>query len=353
MVNRIVDFLSKYKLLHFLYWAWAVLGLYHDRLASASPQQTIPPFTTTILVVIPEALSVYTCIYLLIPRLLTKGKIISFLLFCVLACVFYGFFGFGIMWLYAFLLKGHGIKHMLLHVISNTVDNVIATAIFVSIVTLAAKSRSDRRDKQLEKEKLLTELNFLKAQINPHFLFNALNSIYVLIDIDQKMAGDTLLKFSGMLRYQLYECGHSLVEVDKELKFLSDYIGMEQTRRSDSLELITDIPEAPVNFAIAPFLLIPFVENAFKFVSRHADAKNYIHITVSVTNGTFSFIVVNSCEPATHTGNKEGGIGIQNVKRRLELLYPGKHQLHITAGDQVYRTQLILHATENELYHHG
>jgi tetratricopeptide (TPR) repeat protein len=201
----------------------------------------------------------------------------------------------------------------------------------------------DRKNKNVEKEKLQTELQFLKAQINPHFLFNALNSIYVLMDDDKQMASDTLLKFSSLLRYQLYDCNSNVTTIEKEMEFINNYILLEKVRNSDYLEVVTEFSNQPGYLQIAPFVLIPFVENAFKHVSHFTDQPNRINIRAYFEDITLFFHVTNTCDEKIGSAERvHKGIGLINVKRRLELLYPEKHNLEVRENGQNFSIFLTL-----------
>ncbi|HMG13884.1 MAG TPA: histidine kinase [Saprospiraceae bacterium] len=195
---------------------------------------------------------------------------------------------------------------------------------------------------QLKKEKAETELKFLKAQINPHFLFNSLNSIYGTIDKQNSLARNTLLKFSEMLRYQLYECNSEKVNLEKEIEYLKNFIALQTMRSEDSLKVKFQIDEH-ISGNIAPLLFIPFVENAFKYHSNFDDKPNSIHIQLYKKKDLLYFIVTNTIDCTTRVDLTENtGIGIQNVKRRLELLYPGSYTLDILKGQQEYKISLSL-----------
>lgn len=181
------------------------------------------------------------------------------------------------------------------------------------------------RVEQLEKEKLQAELDRLKNQINPHFLFNALNTIFYKIDRNNQPARETLQLFSKMLRYQLYECEGSVIEIEKELRFLSSYIELQKDRMNDHFLITCKGFDEVKDLFITPFLLLPLIENCFKHVSQWTDRTNEIHIECRQKHNTFLFITSNSSYSVTdHTA---GGIGLKNIRKRLELVYPGTHQL--------------------------
>ena len=181
-----------------------------------------------------------------------------------------------------------------------------------------------------EKQKRDMELLALQAQINPHFLFNSLNNILFQIDKSNKNARETLLKFSEMLRYQLYECSSDFIEIEKEIEYIKNYIEIQMLRKTEKYDCHLSISESVKNFRIAPLLLTPFIENAFKYVSNHSNKKNNILISMDYKTGEFIFTVLNDKDNISSTTvNENKGIGLANVKRRLVLLYDKKHSLEI------------------------
>jgi hypothetical protein len=195
----------------------------------------------------------------------------------------------------------------------------------------------------MEKEKTQSELDFLKAQFNPHFLFNSINSIYGHIDRKNGKARNMLLNFSEMLRYQLYECNVDKIIIDKEIQYLRNYIALQQERKEENVRVCVDIRDDVQGFMIAPLLLISFVENAFKFVSSHEDQENTVLVSLRKKEGQLLFRCYNTCEEGAATHDMErGGIGIANTRRRLDLQYPGKYQLEITDQGASYEVLLNL-----------
>jgi LytS/YehU family sensor histidine kinase len=208
---------------------------------------------------------------------------------------------------------------------------------------LADHARAQRRLGEMAKEKAETELDFLKSQINPHFLFNSLNTVYFLIDKQNTEARTTLLQMSDLLRYQLYDCNSQTIEIEKEVHYLQDYIRLQELRKDNQYEVGIEVGEQVSGFRITPLLLIPFVENAFKHISHYSHEKNFIRVNLQRQNGTFTFIVENSKDDQQRSTEPAGGIGLANVKRRLELLYPGRHSLHISNDAHIFKIELKLH----------
>ncbi len=191
---------------------------------------------------------------------------------------------------------------------------------------------------QLEKvtnEHLETELKFLKAQYHPHFLFNALNTIYFQMDEDHDGAKRSIEKFSELLRYQLYD-QQQQVPVMQEIEYLQTFIELQKIRSTDKLKLKVDFDQKLNGQMVYPLLFLPLVENAFKFVGGDYQMK----IEASVKDGNIEFRVANSVPVLKQTEPKAGGIGLENLKRRLNLLYPGKHSLKLDKEDGNFTAEL-------------
>jgi LytS/YehU family sensor histidine kinase len=202
-------------------------------------------------------------------------------------------------------------------------------------------------------EKLHTELEYLKAQINPHFLFNSINTIYFQIDRTNSTARDTLAAFSEMLRYQLYECNGHAVQVEKEIAYLKHYVDLQRVRR-DANYTITFAHENTNGFSVAPLLFIPFIENAFKHVS-HFSSGNEVHISMRKEEDRFRITIVNTRDPGQPGSGSSHGIGLRNARRRLELLYNGRHTLTIQERPQHFEVnlELTINDHEDQLPHRG
>ncbi len=220
--------------------------------------------------------------------------------------------------------------------------------IFVWVVSLVAarlvieKIRLQQYLDTIEKEKAKNELEFLKAQFNPHFLFNSINSIYGHIDKKNTTARGMLLTFSQMLRYQLYECNTNSISIDKEVEYIKNYITLQQVRKEESLVVNLQIRDDVKGFTVAPLLFITFIENAFKYVSNYNNGEDRVDILLKKEENALLFKATNTKEHNTSNNIEKGGIGIVNVQRRLELLYPAKHHLLINDTPAQYEVTLTL-----------
>jgi tetratricopeptide (TPR) repeat protein len=198
--------------------------------------------------------------------------------------------------------------------------------------------------RKMQTNNLQTELRFLKNQINPHFLFNILNSIYVLTQTNTEKASTMILKLSNIIRYQLYECTTDLVPLQGELNFITDYLEIQQIRHSHKLKLSFIHTGNAEELFIAPMVLMVFIENAFKFGVEPAISEATIMIDLVLEPSTIKFRIQNNI-PANPGKVVKGGIGLQNVQRRLELLYPRKYQLTKYSSADMFRVELSINAS--------
>lgn len=340
-MKRLPDYIHRYKIHHLPAWLLLFFGWYYFRF------QDYPAHKAGLITLIKTAdlaIMVYATNYWLIPRLLYKKKYILFgSAFITLV------FSFSLLKMY---IEGQ-IMHRsdLIDIWSNFkvrfYDNVIPHFLLVStgaaFKLLIDYAHAQQRLVEISKEKSETELNFLRSQINPHLLFNSLNAIYFLIDRQNVEARQSLLQFSDLLRYQLYDCNADTVEIEKELAYLQDYLTLQRLRRDHQYEIQMNIGGAVNGFRITPLLLILFVENAFKHLSHHSDRRNFVQVDLHRDPGIFRFTVENSKEGRAGPAAPAGGIGLNNVKRRLLLLYPGKHELNIHDNDTTFKISLNLH----------
>ncbi len=194
---------------------------------------------------------------------------------------------------------------------------------------------------ELDARNLRNELELLKSQINPHFLFNSLNNIDSLIRTNPEDASNSLVKLSEMLRYMIYETKTDKVMLNQEIIYLNNYISLQQLRLSKKNQIRFQFPEKCSDIKIAPMLLIPFVENAFKFALKSGSGPA-IDISLQCIGNSLKFSCENNYKKGEEPTPEIHGIGIENVKRRLEILYPGKHQLTISDHEPVFKVELSL-----------
>ena len=207
-------------------------------------------------------------------------------------------------------------------------------------IKLYFKQRGDRkRLEQLEKENLEQQLEYLKYQINPHFLMNTLNNIHALVDIDPEKSKQTILELSKMMRFVLYEGNKQVVPLDREIAFQQNYIQLMKLRYTDKVKITVDVPKSLPNKEVPPLMFITFVENAFKHGVSYRQA-SFIDIAISIEEDKLVFDCRNSRIPKED--DKHGGVGLANVKKRLELIYGNRYTLDIKDEQDTYTVKLSL-----------
>jgi sensor histidine kinase YesM len=297
----------------------------------------------------------YTLIYFVVPRYLLKQRywataiwVIS--LFLITAGISTTLWLTAIRWLRQAMLGVGGTRNHIttitaigLSLLGGLRGGITIGGIAATIKLMKYWYTNERKNLQLQKEKAEAQLQLLKAQVHPHFLFNTLNNIYAYTQNTSVVASTLVMGLSDMLRYMLYECSVPLVGLDKELKMLRDYSLLEQIRYGNRLELHMDLPGHVQDLYIAPLLLLPFVENCFKHGTSNILEQPWISLHISIEGNTLKMNLVNGKPPSQGKPLYEkAGIGIVNVRKRLSLLYPDVHTLHITEEEEVFIVNLTL-----------
>ena len=275
----------------------------------------------------------YFIIYGLVPRYLLKGKYLAF--FLLYGCwVPVGLIMIFFTNYYVFYpLIGKPTPHFTLieaYRVTFAVERFVRINLFAIFCVFIKFFKfwylELQQKQQAEKAKLDAELQLLKAQLNPHFLFNTLNNLYSLVNEKSDKASLMLMRLSGILSYVLYECKAEKVELEKQISVIKDYVALERERYGERLDMSMNFSGDIKQRMVAPMLFQPFIENAFKHGTAEQVGKVWMSIDLSVKSNQLFFKIINSCSQPIHesAGN---GIGINNVKKRLELLYPGKFQL--------------------------
>jgi two-component system LytT family sensor kinase len=223
-----------------------------------------------------------------------------------------------------------GISELIDLVNRSHLNNLPVVAGFAVMIKLMKRWWLKQKEtEELAKETAKVELQLLKAQIHPHFLFNTLNNIYFFTLTSSKKASVMVKKLSGLLHYILNECNQSIVPLEKELKMIQDYMSLEKIRYGSKLKMTIQVQGDPAGKMITPLLLIPFVENSFKHGISKMLEHPWITLTINIENHTLDFRLTNN-KPLEHALLQNGGIGLYNVKKRLELLYPSGYLLNIS-----------------------
>jgi two-component system LytT family sensor kinase len=225
---------------------------------------------------------------------------------------------------------------------NHVLASVLISGFAMGLGVMEKLKENEKKQKELEKEKLHSELAFLKNQVSPHFFFNTLNNIYSLIGIDGPTAQDSVLKLSKIMRYLLYESEQGETMMSHEIEFMNNYIDLMKLRISQKVEILIDFPKEFTDFAIPPLLFVPFIENAFKHGVSHRD-RSFIHIRMKIENDQILFISENSVVKSSQNEDlQHSGIGLDNVRKRLGLLFSGKNELKIEQNETIFRVELSI-----------
>ena len=212
-------------------------------------------------------------------------------------------------------------------------------ALSTSIRLVFGWYKTEKQRTQVESQKISSELLFLKAQLNPHFLFNTLNSIYSLANKKSDNTTIAIVTLSELMRYMIYEASVNLVPLKKEIDHIQNYIALQLLRLKDSSGVRINV-HGNLNYKIEPLLLISFIENAFKY-GTDFKGKTNIRIKISIENEALNLYVYNTSSPQK-SKNENSGVGLENIKNRLNLLYPNSHTLNITNDKKSYEVDLVI-----------
>lgn len=219
------------------------------------------------------------------------------------------------------------------------IGNLLAYFINTSFCLFDHSKKLQANEKHLIEEKLNTELKLLKAQINPHFIFNALNNIYSLTYMKRDLAPDSILKLSEMLRYVFYECNKDKVNIYDEINYINNYIAFQQMKTDTQQNIFLESELQSAKIEIAPMLFIPFIENAFKY-SRIEDLSSaFVNINLKEENQILEFSMENNL-PSERMPASGSKMGIQNVRHRLDIIYPNNYSLDIENDEFAFRVHL-------------
>jgi two-component system LytT family sensor kinase len=295
--------------------------------------------------VIPQALIFYINIFALLPNYFEKQKMPSYLVLLVLtAGVFAVSFGYMDFYLDKKIpllmdhIRERSFPFIILGRFASFVPAVIIGALIRKSILLQRKTKESM---ELKNKMLTAETKALKAQINPHFLFNTLNNIYSLSQFDNSKTGEAILQLSDILRYVTYEGDKKFVSLSAEIEHVKSFIKLQLLRDEDDSNIHVDIDITDKNLQISPLLLIPFIENSFKHGNHHDKVNGWIKIKIKDEGQKLLLLVSNSVSGETDsTKDKVGGVGMENVQKRLSLLYPDEHDLVLKMDKTKYASIL-------------
>lgn len=310
---------------------------------STTLQKSLAQYTLSVWI---DIAATYFTVYFLLPDYLLRKKYQNFVLWFFGAAIFFIF-------LQRFILLyitypnfypqyKNQVSFFKFNYIYSFLNIYVMPAIFASLKLFEYWFINQKRNQELEKEKMESELKFLKSQIHPHFLFNTLNNLYALTLDKSDKAPEVVVKLSDLLSYMLYECDVAETPLAKEVKLLQDYMDLEKIRYTEEIRINLDISGRINGKFIAPLILLPFVENGFKHGLSKQINQPWINITLDIDNDFLSFMVENN-SPDIKIIDDNGyaeGIGLKNVRRRLDLIYGEQYTLDITNKDEIFTVKL-------------
>ena len=339
---------KKYRiLLHLFFWLsiWAYEGLVWGALEDAYQIR----FTTSLIELPLKIIATYFTLYILVDRFLLKSRYVEFFVYLLLSMIV---FGVTLRVIAYYIIYTNFYPESLSIGIFYFPKVAITLFSIYSLVGLAAsfhlikysyKSLKERQHLQqtaqeMEKGKLEAELKLLKSQINPHFLFNTLNNLYVLALNNSNRAPEVVYKLSQLMSYMLYESNQTQVSLEREIQYIENYIALEKIRYGERLDVALNIYDNTEGIQIAPLLLLPFIENSFKHGVNNQLSKVWVRIDILVQDGQLVLKVENnkSSFPSKAIKKDKSGIGLQNVKKRLDLIYNDSYNLEILDEEDTY-----------------
>ena len=340
--------------LHILFWIcffalFAYINILWDR--STFPHAPLmrlikTSITAAFFELIPQIVFSYYLIYRAINNIVKKKFNIIYNIFEITIVLFLCMLMYRMMDNYItipYIYKAPQLIHPLLEPMRVTVamlDIIFAFGLMLCIKSVRVQLAAKEREKNLIKEKLETELKFLKNQTNPHFLLNTLNNIYALARKKSDDTAEAVMRLSELLRFILYESNGSLIKLTDEIKVLEDYLELEAMRYSERLTVSFEKEIENDLYQITPLLLLPFIENAFKHGISETRFESFIYINIKVKNGILNFEIENS-KDETACSNSTANIGLINVKRQLELTY-SDYKLDVQNEDNIYKVHLTI-----------
>ena len=339
VMNR--NYLEKFDTYIFLVWIsiWLILAIQFSY--NASIQETISLSLAVILVFYPFTAYLSK---VLLKKAIKEKKVLKFAVQFIFISLFMSILVLGIYSIFNYLEKSgvFPVSELFSDKNTNLNDTLGAFTAAILINFGFCGLRFFEENLKLHKVIIDSQLQALKAQINPHFMFNVLNHVNILIKKDPDMASDLLVQYTGILRYQLYTGEKDLISIRQEINFLKDFIEIEKVRWKNNLMVTCSWETEDDETQFPPLLLITFIENAFKHVSRSKTEKGYVTLSLKQKGKEIRMQVENSKFSDEFNGAKKerSGLGLNNIKRRLDILYPGKYNLDIHQTDTLYSTTL-------------
>jgi sensor histidine kinase YesM len=344
---------------HLLFWGF--WGFYFGMVRELNPRfyketghfPNLPQtMAEAFIMLLPQAILVYPLLYFILPRYVFTAKyikasisiiILLFLTIGINAVLLIYIPWHNIIWMSSTnkLFAGvSGLQKFSMGYLAALQGSLTGAALAASFKMFKHYYVKNMRNQQLLKENIAAQLQLLKAQVHPHFLFNTLNNIFSQTQTESPKGSKMIMGLSDMLRFILYEGQKNLVPLKQELQMINEYIKLEKIRYGNKLDVHVLVPDKTDDIYIAPLLLLPFVENCFKHGASNMLQNPWINLTVELKDTTLVMKLMNGKAPQRENSIKNSGIGINNVRQRLDLLYNGKYDLQIREDEEVFVVDL-------------
>jgi sensor histidine kinase YesM len=319
--------------LSIIYWLLICQWQYHSIMQFGAEKKI---FLKVVIGMLPSVLACLVIIKILTNRFWDKGKYFAFILLAI-STIFICALLHPLLTKALIFEKPHNFTTYYILFIGSIIDSAIACIVYLAFWLTIRAFMASKRQHNKEKELMQYEIDALKRQMSPHFLFNVMNNIYVSMDKDPQKAKESLLEFSQLMRHQLYTSQSEVISITEELEFLGKYIELEKMRKEGNLQVSTNCQVEDESFCIPPMLLQPLVENAFKYVGTNSNAP-FIKIACTNSAEHFTFSIANNIDEQVPHNNL--GLGLKSVSRRLDLLYAEQHTFSAAAKPGIFEVYL-------------
>lgn len=328
--------------IHILFWLLYVASEYFANLMHMQPGKNLRFFQATFLSLPVLILATYFIALYVVPRFLKNNRWPLFILWLMVVAAFVFFARIKWAELVNYLESGDYFKMPASKMMKNIIRDYSIIALAVCIYIIGDYQKKQKLNEQLVKAKAEAEIKLLKGQLHPHFLFNSLNNIYSLALMKSDQTADSILKLTELLDYLVYRANMDTVPLSKEVQLLENYVELEKLRYGEKLQVEMDISLRNDGIKVAPLLLLPFAENCFKHGGGGSDVLFRIRIKLHSDDHKIAFDISNSQKKRKEPEAKNGGVGLGNIRQRLNLLYPNHHQLIISDQADIYSVSLTI-----------
>lgn len=339
----------KTVLIHLLFWMLYVASEYFANLMHKRPGESLRFIQSTLLSLPALMLATYFIAGYVVPRFLKTSKWALFVFWIVLVAAFVFFARIKLAELANYWESDRYFKMPVDKMLKNIIRDYSIIALAVCIYIIGDYRKKQQLNEQLIKAKAEAEIKLLKGQLHPHFLFNSLNNIYSLALMKSDLTADSILKLTELLDYLVYRASMDKVALSKEVDLLQNYVDLEQLRYGEKLKIESEIVVKNPAAKVAPLVLLPFAENCFKHGGVGPDGRFRIQIHLHADQRKLSFYLVNSKKRGRENQAVNGGVGLENIRKRLTLLYPDRHQLNIDNQPDQYSVRLEISFRDEDI----